>query len=485
MDHGQDMLTKRVLRKLDYHVLPPIALLWLANFLDRSNIGNARISGLERDTHLHGNQFNTALAVFYITYIIVEVPSNAILKKFKANASRWIALLVLVWGIVTTLTGLVQNYAGLLAVRLCLGLCEGGLLPGMVLYLSSMYKRHELQIRIGVFYAAVSLSGAFGGLLATAISKMDGVGGLAGWRWIFILEGLATILASLVAGYVLPADLNSASFFTEEEKAHALWRFQNDNSPIFKEDASDMPPILNDAEEFEWREIKRGVLDVQTWLTGLAFFGQLVSLYSYSFFLPTIITGLGYSGTRAQLYTVPPYVPAAALTVIVAYFSDKLKLRGPFILVCLPLTIVGYIISIAAQTNKARYAAVFLIAAGIYPSGPCMLSILANNTSGHYKRATATALQTTIANLSGFLATFAYTPVDQAPEYIRGHSIALAFVIFAWIMVAANVTYCMWENKARREGRRDYHITKYEKLRVSGKTRAPIGDRHPGFMFTL
>lgn len=154
-------MTKRVLLKLDLYILPPLAMLWLANFIDRSNIGNARIAGLERDTHLHGTQFNTALAVFYVTYILVEVPSNIILKKVKPD--RWIPFLVLVWGIMTMLTGVVHNFGGLVAIRMALGFCEGGLLPGLVLYLSTMYKRHELQLRVGIFYASASLSGAFGG----------------------------------------------------------------------------------------------------------------------------------------------------------------------------------------------------------------------------------------------------------------------------------------------------------------------------------
>lgn len=121
----------------------------------------------------------------------------------------------------TTLSGLVHSFGGLLAVRLFLGLCEGGLLCGMVLYLSTMYKKNELQLRVGIFYASASLSGAFGGLLATAILKMDGVGGLAGWRWIFILEGIATVLIGILAAAMMPAGLGTARFFTEEERIFA------------------------------------------------------------------------------------------------------------------------------------------------------------------------------------------------------------------------------------------------------------------------
>ncbi|TDL29207.1 MFS general substrate transporter [Rickenella mellea] len=509
-------MTRRVLWKLDMHVLPPLAFLWLANFIDRTNIGNARIVGLEADTHLHGNQFNSALAVFYASYILSELPSNWVVKKVRAN--RWLPFLVAAWGIITTLSGLVENFSGLLAVRIMLGFCEGGLLPGIILYLSSMYKRHELQLRVGIFYASASLSGAFGGLLATAILKMNGKGGLAGWRWIFILEGIVTVVFGVIASFILPADLQTASFFTPDEREHAIYRFRvhnlassraplsdaakaakdekykgrtpsmekkdEDSHSDLQSDSDKIALVNQEEEQFEWREVIRGLTDIQVWLTGIAYLGLIVSLYSYSLFLPTIVAGLGYSGGRAQLHTVPPYVPAVFLTVIVAFLADRLKWRGPFILMFLPLTIAGYILAIVAKTTTGRYAAVFMMAAGVYPSGPCILSILPNNSSGHYKKATTTALQLMIANCGGFIATFIYT-ADQKPRYLRGHKIALAFVCLAWFLIFCNVMYCKWENKARREGRRQGNVEKYQQLWDAGLTKAPIGDRSPDFRFTL
>ncbi|KAJ6485004.1 MFS general substrate transporter [Mycena vitilis] len=495
----------KILWKLDCHILPPLALLWLCNFIDRSNVGNARIAGLEKDTNLHGNQFNIVLTVFYATYLLVEVPSNLVMKKIKPN--RWIPFLVFIWGAITTLTALVHNFAGLIAIRMFLGLCEGGLLPGIILYLSTIYKPHELQLRVGIFYASASLSGAFGGLLATAILSMDGIGNLAGWRWIFVLEGLATVVASFIAAYFLPESIAEAKFLTEEEKEFALGRFHQDEaitastlntralpsdtekggkSEVYvAEDAeSAAKPIHMMDEKFEMREVIRGLTDFQAWVTGIAYLGLIVSLYSFSLFLPTIVVGLNYTGKSAQLHSVPPYVPATVLTVIVAVLSDRLRWRGPFILICLPFAIAGYILAIAATTNAQRYGAVFLIAAGVYPSAPAILSILPNNGSGYYKRATTTALQLAVANSGGFIATNIYTP-DQAPTYIRGHSIVLGFLILSWFLIAVNVWYCARENKARAEGRRHGNITAYEELWNTDKTRAPIGDRHPDFRFTL
>ncbi|KDQ64484.1 hypothetical protein JAAARDRAFT_683874 [Jaapia argillacea MUCL 33604] len=421
------------------------------------------------------------------------VASNWIIKKVKPN--RWLPILVCAWGTVTTLSGLVNSFGSLVAVRFILGLLEGGLLPGIILYLSTIYKRHELQLRVGIFYASASLSGAFGGILATGIVRMSGLAGLAGWRYIFILEGIATVICGIIAMIFLPANIQSATFLTEEERSFAPPQIHSDadfekkaeQETVEVTDRCTSGALAEEEEEeeiFEWREVIRGVTDVQVWLTAFAYLGLIVSLYSYSLFLPTIVAGLGYSGASAQIHTVPPYVPAVVLTVVVAYLSDRLKWRGPLILICLPLAIIGYIVAITTKTNTGRYAAVFLMAAGVYPSGPCILTILPNNSSGHYKKATTTALQLAVANTGGFIATFAYT-ADQAPRYIRGHSIALAFVCAAWLFVAANVVYCARENRARRQGRREGNLQRYQQLFDSGKTRAPIGDHHPEFLFTL
>nr|VWO95190.1 Ras GTPase activator [Ganoderma boninense] len=363
-----------------------------------------------------------------------------------------------------------------------------------MLYLSTLYKPHELQQRVGIFYASASLSGAFGGLLATAIIKMDGISGQSGWRWIFILEGIATVVIALTSMLFLPADIQSATFFTDEERDFAQAHSPPSRSAMSErvdlEKPSETklevhtPDLVVEDELFEWGEVLRGVKDPQVWMTAISYMGIIVSLYSFSLFLPTIVSGLGYSGSQAQLHTVPPYVPAVVFTVVVAIASDKLKLRGPFILIFLPITIAGYILAIAAKDNVQRYAAVFLMATGIYPCGPCILSILPNNSAGHFKKATTVALQLAVANCGGFVATFIYDS-SQAPTYIRGHSITLGFVCLAWVAMFCNVMYCMWENKARAEGRRQDNLRKYQELWDSGKTRAPIGDRHPDFRFTL
>ncbi|KAJ8081120.1 hypothetical protein PM082_017961 [Marasmius tenuissimus] len=484
--HGADessritRLRKRVLWKLDCRILPYLTLLWLVNFLDRTNIGNARVVGLERDLGLHGRQFNIALMAFYVSYLLVDVPATLLLKGFKPN--RWIPALAIAWGFVTVVTCFVKNFSGLIAVRVCLGLCEGGLLPCMLLYLSTMYPKECLFTRIGIFYAGASLAGAFGGLLTYGIIRMDGIGRLVGWRWIFILEGIATILVGALTMYCLPPDLESASFLSEEEKSYIVSCSQHISDEFGSVD--EKVTSASPDETFEMREVWRGIFDVQTWLAGIGALSFTVTLYSYALFLPTILTGLGYSGEEAQLRAVPPSLPAAFLTVLVSYMSDRLNVRAPFILALLPLPIAGYTMMIVTQSVQTRYAAAFLIAAGTYPSAAGILAILPNNASGHYKRASAIGVQIALANFGGLVATLVYTP-DQHPRYLKGHSVTLSFMCVGWIVVAMNMLYCMYENKARKEGRRRLNLNRYRELRVAGKTRAPIGDRHPDFRFIL
>ena len=143
----------------------------LLAFIDRSNIGNAKIDGLVTDLKLNGNKFNISLVVFYVPYICVDVPSNWIVKHFKAG--HYIPALLVAWGVVSMCTGFVKSYSGLLAARFFLGLSEGGILGAILVYLAMFYRRHQMLYRIGLFYCAAPLSGAFGGLLATGLAKIN------------------------------------------------------------------------------------------------------------------------------------------------------------------------------------------------------------------------------------------------------------------------------------------------------------------------
>jgi MFS family permease len=329
------------------------------------------------------------------------LPSNLILKR--ASPRIWLAFLTAAWGIIGMCLGFVQNYGGFLAVRAFLGLAEGGLLPGMVLYLSGIYTRGEMALRIGLFYTSASLAGAFGGLLARGLSAIGAHGGLdAGWRWVLVLEGVFTFIAGVSSYFFLPNSVSTASFLTPEERELATRRLKNDTSAHLTDDAG---AAVEGVEQFRWSEVRRGVFDVQLWLTATAYFSILSGLYSFGLFLPTIIKGLGYTANEAQLWSVIPYAVAAVVTVVVALLSDRFKLRGVVMLAVLPLAIVGYavIANVDEHDNHTKYGMTFLMATGLYASVPPVLVWNSNNSAGHYKRATTSGLQLMIANAGGFV----------------------------------------------------------------------------------
>ncbi|RAL15309.1 putative MFS transporter [Aspergillus homomorphus CBS 101889] len=438
------MLTLNLVTQQSPRLLPTLSGLFLCSFLDRTNVGNGKILGLENDINITGHQYDIGLTVFYAMYIFCELPSNLIIRK--ASPKVWLPLLTMVWGIFTMCLGFVQNFAGFVVVRALLGIAEAGLLPGIILYLSFFYRRNDLALRIGVFYTAASLSGAFGGLLARGLAQIGHGSELAGWRWIMIIEGLLTFSVGGLSYFLLPNNLETASFLTQEERAFALDRFMLD--------APSARTTENEQETLKWTEVRRGLLDLRMWLSATAYFSILSGLYSFGLFLPTIIEESGFARdpNQVQLWTVIPYAVATPRLVIVAVVSDRLQLRGVVMLFTLPIAIIGYGAIANIYSPSAKYAMTCLMATGLYSSVPCILVWNSNNSAGHYKRATTSATQLTIANCGGLLATFNYPDQDK-PQYQRGHTVILGLLMFAWLMILFNVLYCAKINRDKTQGK--------------------------------
>lgn len=169
---------KRLIRKLDLILSPMMIVIFLVAYLDRSNIGNAAIAGMNEDLHLTGNRLNVAVTLFYVTYIAFEVPASLLLKKLRP--SRLIPFFIIGWSAVIIGAAFINNYAGLLATRLLLGAFESGIFPCLTLYLSMYYKPLEQARRISYLFVASALSGGLGGLLAYGLTNLHGASGLAG-----------------------------------------------------------------------------------------------------------------------------------------------------------------------------------------------------------------------------------------------------------------------------------------------------------------
>jgi MFS family permease len=354
-------LDRQITRKLDRHLLPWLFGIWLFAFIDRSNIGNAKIDGIVPDLHLTGNRFNIALTVFYVPYILVNVPSNWILKHI--GAGLYLPTLITCWGLVSCFMGLTKSYAGLIVCRLLLGFFEGGLFCGMILYLSMFYRRHQLLFRLALWYCAAPLSGAIGGLLAAGLSRIR-YQGYNRWPWIFVVEGAITTVYGLITFIMLPDTPAQTKFLSQELKDAAVLRLRHDALGSQADSKVDL-------EKFDWRWVRMAAVNINTMLDSLNFLFILVPyvspephfnsfclpprIYSYSLFLPTIITGLGYTDVIAQLFTVPPNVVGFLFVLGVAYVSDRTKMRGVFLLSGALLAIIGYIMLLVATSPSVRY----------------------------------------------------------------------------------------------------------------------------------
>ncbi|OTA93843.1 hypothetical protein M434DRAFT_72315 [Hypoxylon sp. CO27-5] len=459
-----DLDEKKILRKMDIRLIPMLAILYLLSFLDRGNIGNAKIEGLQEDLRMSSDEYNWCLTVFFFTYAAFEVPSNLLLKKLRP--SRWLPLIMIAWGTVMTLMGIVRSFHGLLISRLFLGVTEAGLYPGCAYYLTMWYCRHEIQLRQAMFFSAASIAGAFSGLLAFAIAKMDGIGNLEGWRWIFILEGLATVVIAVLAFFVLHDFPETASFLTEKEREFVVFRLKYQGQFGGKESGQTQ---VAQAEEFDWRYVVSAFKDWQIWVNIFVYWGIVCPLYGISLFLPTIIRNLGYSSSTAQLMTVPIYITAAILAVLFAFISDRVGKRSPFVIAFLFMMIVGFSMCISSTNPRVVYGGVFVAACAIYPAFPGVVTWLSNNLAGSYKRSAGMAIQIGVGNLGGAMASNFYRQRDS-PRYILGHGLELGFIsagiVAAFILVAAYVTINKKRDKIIQEGRETHYTA--EELSAQG-----------------
>ncbi|KAK9431906.1 major facilitator superfamily domain-containing protein [Lipomyces doorenjongii] len=460
-------IDRKLIWKIDIHVLPWLFLMYLCAFVDRVNIGNAKIEGLENDLHMTGNDYNIALVVFFIPYILCEFPSNIIMRK--VTPSTWLSVIVFFWGCVTIGIGFCKTYAQLIGCRFVLGILEAGLLPGSIYVISTYYKRYELQTRITIFFCASVIAGAFGGLLAYALSKMAGLGNQAGWRWIFIMEGIFTAMIGAVSKFMVPDFPDTAKFLTHEEFAWIQYRINEDEtSAEYRMDHLDSHSI---------RIILR---DPKTVFGTLLFFGTVCTGYSGSFFLPTIIQQMGYTSAGAQVRTIPVFVVAAVFSVAFSVISDKTNNRWVISLVGVVVALVGYAILVGDFNIAigARYFACFLVVTGGYIAQPVSVAWMANNVSGHYKRSFSSAIQIGVGNASGIVASLIFQN-KTAPRYIPGFSVAMALMGMVGVVTILFALYLHRENKKRDRG--DYNY----RLQLRPEEVDNMGDYHPGFRFVL
>ncbi|PWO01390.1 MFS general substrate transporter [Tilletiopsis washingtonensis] len=440
---SQGVDEKKLMRKVDMHLIPWLSVLYLLSFLDRSAIGNARLFGLEASLGMSSREFGIATSVFFFTYAFFEVPSNILLKRMRPSV--WFPLLTFFVGVTMLAQGLVHSYGGLVAARVCLGIAEAGLFPGVNYLLSGYYKRGEFGIRAAVFFSAATASGAFGGLLSVALSRMNGIGGYEGWRWIFIIIGLATVVSSIISIWLCEDFPDTAKFLTEPERRVIMRRLR-----------AEQPSVAG--EKFTWAAVGKGFVDWKTWVGSLMYIGVDAPLYAFSVFTPTIVRALGYSSINANLLSVPIYVLACIVTVFVGLAANKYKdRRAQLSLGFLCVGIGGYVVLAASRLPGLSYGAIFFAACGIYPLIPNTIALTISSVEGSYKRSVVSGFIISMGNLQGAGSTNAY-PRNQAPWYTAGHGVVIMYLGVGLITTLLYYIGVKHENARRERGACDETI---------------------------
>jgi len=448
----------RLRRKIDWRLLPLLSLMYLCSFLDRVNIGNAKVAGLERDIGLTPDQYSWALSIFFIGYIIAETPSQMLLKL--VGPRRWISMCMLLWGTLTMLLAACKSASSLYATRFFLGIFEAALFPGAVFVISLFYSRGEQALRNGLFFSTATMAGAFGGVLAYGISRMEDVQGLHGWQWIFILEGLPTVLLTIVVFFYLPDYPETATFLSEDERDLAVRRLLADAGPATET-------------EFSWKQFRDVFVDLKVYLHMIPYILTMTPLYALALFLPTLVREFSFDAVTSQLMTTPAYVVGCVCTVLAAISSDRHRERGFHYAVPILMGALGFALLIALEhhSTAVRYIGLTVAVSGVFSSVPAMVAYISSNFGGHTKRAVATGLIISFGNCGGLISGHIYAPGQTT----RGHIICLVMLCVAFLFILLLKTFYVRENRRRR------NLTPEEFEKESQGVE--LCDWHPAFVY--
>ncbi|KAF9482432.1 MFS general substrate transporter [Pholiota conissans] len=421
---ARKVLEKKLLLKIDLR-MSILIFIYILNYIDRNNAGAARLRGFQTDLKLHGTEFATLLSILYVGYIIMQVPSNMFLN-YIGKPSIYLPCCMIVWGTISCLTGITQNFIGALLTRFFLGFVEAAFFPGALFLLSKWYKRNELGLRTAILYCGNIISNAFGALMASGIlSGMQGKLGHAAWRWLFFIEGALTIAVAVAAIFILPDFPMTTTWLTPQERALAVRRMEEDVG------VGDEGQTEHGAGQGLWM----AVTDPWVWWFALMLTSQVVAL-SFNAYFPTLSATLGFNGTVTLLLCAPPFVFAAIVTFVLSRHSDRTGERFYHIVGSLGTGILGFVIAISTMNTAGRYIALFLMAQS-YGGFVVMYAWMSNSfPRPPSKRAVALALMNAFSQLGNVAGSYVW-PSGWGPTYRNAYGICIATsgtaIVMCWV----------------------------------------------------
>ncbi|KAL4887416.1 major facilitator superfamily domain-containing protein [Aspergillus karnatakaensis] len=430
---------KKVIRRIDLRLLPILGVMYSISLVDRTNLGLALVAGMQEDLDLAvGDRYTIIVMLFFVAYILFEIPSNLILPK--AGAANWLSFLGVSFGAILIGMGFTHHWGTMAVCRTLLGVFEAGFLPGCTYLITCWYTRFEVGKRLSSFWIMSVLASGFSAIIAYGLTQLNGTRGIEGWRWIFIIEGAFTVGVCAIGWFIIiDFPTKAGSFLKPDAQSFVIARINEDRG---------------DAEE-DKVTLSRILFHLKDWKLYFWSFNLMASTlpgYAYSYFLPIILRdGMGFSTTESQLLSCPPYILAAVMCLVSGWLGDKYKIRGPLIAVHQLLTAVGMLITVYGRANAARYFGSFLGIGFLQFCVPGVLTFQANNITSHSKRAVASAVCMMGGGLGGIIAGCAFIS-SESPSYPTGVWVTFALSMTSIAMIVGMDLYLWRCNKAVKAG---------------------------------
>ena len=416
-------LQTRTMKRVAARLMPALLILYIIAYLDRVNVTFAQ-DKLESDLGFSGAVYGFGAGVFFIAYFFLEVPSNLALHKFGAR--KWIARIMFTWGIISACTALVQGPASFYVVRFLLGAAEAGFFPGMILYLSYWFPARERARAVGFFMSAIAISYAIGAPISGGImSVFGGVGGLEDWQWLFLIEAIPAIVASVFVLLWMDDGPEHAKWLPDDEKRWLAQRLEGEEEVRLTR---------------ERHTVGEALKDTRVLLFGALYFCMVVNVYGISFWVGEIVDKVGgLNDVSKGFVTAIPYTVAIVGLILISRHSDRTGSRKPHVAASLALGAIAF----ALSTVVSPVAAIAALAVGLFfllGAHPVFWAMPAALLSGP-AAAAGIALVNSIGNLGGFVGPYLVGLMKDATGSTDGGLLTLSVILALGAILATRVTH--------------------------------------------
>jgi ACS family tartrate transporter-like MFS transporter len=358
VEHQNAINEHALYRRITWRLIPYLFLLYIVAYLDRVNVGFAAMD-MQRQLHFSNTVYGTGAGIFFIGYALFDIPSNLLLRRVGTRI--WIARIMITWGLIAACMVFVRTPGSFYAMRFLLGVGEAGFVPGMLLYLTFWFPSQQRARAVAWFMTATSLAGVVGGPLSGALLKLNGVGGLSGWQWLFLSEGIPTILLGVSVLLVLRDSPEKAGWLTPRER---VW-LENE--------------LARDRQRYgatEHHSLADALKLPAVWVLAAVYVTIQIGVYIVNLWMPLILTSLASAKGSADMtliarYQTLPYLLAAIFTVLIGASSDRWNERKGHLAGCMVLAAAGFAWAAAAQNVAVALVAFCLAATGLWSTmGP-------------------------------------------------------------------------------------------------------------------